>query len=105
MARTLEPRKVNPGLCMLYGLAIGVLAAVALRLAHVRTAEPSARCRFTWNLWVLGHVSVAVGALAVLLDHGGFALACLLIGVAIQYTVRLNRRRSDRPFTRGAQTR
>lgn len=96
MARALEPLKVNPTTCLLYGLAIGVLAAVALRLAQVPTADPSARCRFTWNLWVLAHVAVAVGALAVLLGHAGLALGFLLIGVALQYGVRLNRRSTDR---------
>lgn len=77
-------------------LSIVLLAFVAVRLADLPTSGQSARCRLTWNLWVLGQVAIAAGALSILCGRWQLALALMLSGQLLQYGVRIKRRSSDR---------
>jgi hypothetical protein len=77
--------------CLLYLLAGAVLVAVVMRLAALRCAGKSLRCRVTWNLWVFGQVDIAVGAVAVLIGRPYVALGFLLMGLTLQYAVRIHR--------------
>lgn len=78
----------NLFMCALAGV---VLLAVVMRLAALKCSGQSLRCRVTWHLWVLGQVDIAVGAVAVMLGRPYLALGFLLIGLALQYVVRLTR--------------
>lgn len=82
--------------CLLFALSGAVLLAVVHRLAELKCAGQSLRCRVTWNLWVLGQIGIAVGAVAVMLGNVPFALWCLLGGLVLQYVVRVQRRSTDR---------
>jgi hypothetical protein len=75
----------------LYALAGIVLVAVVMRLAALKCSGQTLRCRVTWHLWVLGQVDIAVGAVAVFIGRPLLALGFLMLGLALQYGVRLTR--------------
>lgn len=83
---------MTPATCIMYALSVVVLCAVASRLAVVPSSGRSLRCRLAWNLWVIGQVSIALGALSVLANWAALALPFTFTGLALQYGVRLNRR-------------
>lgn len=81
---------------LVFALAVTVLLAVVNRLASLQAAGKSMRCHVTWNLWVLGQVAVATGALAVMAGWMDMALILFMVGLALTYTVRIYRRSTDR---------
>lgn len=81
---------------LLYALAVLVVLAVVNRLASLHASGKSLRCHVTWNLWVLGQVAIATGAMAVLAGWPDLALILFMGGLALSYTVRIYRRSTDR---------
>lgn len=81
--------------CLLYTLATLVLLAVVSRLADLQGANRNWRCRVAWNLWVLGHVSIALGAFAILAGLRDLVMPLTFAGLALTYLVRMERRSTD----------
>lgn len=80
---------------LLHVAAAVALAGICCRLAAMYRHGESMACRVQWHAWVLAHVTVASGLVALLFQLPDLAMLLVVVGLSMYFGVRWHRRAGD----------